>query len=143
MILLDTNVLSELTRARPAPQVVAWLEENEPRLALSAITLAELRYGIARLAEGRRKSTLIQFWNMTRERFVGRIFSFDDRAAEAYGDIVAAAERAGTPINVADGQIAAIARVHGMSIATRDVSDFDAAGAPLVNPWDFTVPGRS
>ena len=143
MILLDTNVLSELTRARPAPQVVAWLEENEPRLALSAITLAELRYGIARLAEGRRKSSLIQFWNMTRERFVGRIFSFDDRAAEAYGDIVAGAERAGTPINVADGQIAAIALVHGMSIATRDVSDFDAAGAPLVNPWDFAVPGGS
>ena len=143
MILLDTNVLSELTRARPAPQVVAWLEENEPRLALSAITLAELRYGIARLAEGRRKSSLIQFWSMTRERFVGRVFSFDDRAAEAYGDIVAAAERAGTPINVADGLIAAIALVHVMSIATRDVSDFDAAGAPLVNPWDFTVPGGS
>ena len=143
MILVDTNVLSELTRARPAPQVVAWLEENEPRLALSAITLAELRYGIARLAEGRRKSSLVQFWNMTRERFVGRIFSFDDRAAETYGDIVAAAERAGTPINVADGLIAAIALVHGMSIATRDVSDFDATGAPLVNPWDFTVPEGS
>ena len=143
MILLDTSVLSELTRARPAPQVVAWLEENEPRLALPAIALAELRYGIARLAEGRRKSSLTRFRNMTRSRFVGRIFSFDDRAAEAYGDIVAAAERAGTPINVADGLIAAIARVHGMSIATRDVSDFHAAGAPLVNPWDFTMPMRS
>ena len=80
---------------------------------------------------------------MTRERFAGRIFSFDDRAAEAYGDIVAAAERAGTPINVADGLIAAIALVHGMSIATRDIGDFDAAGAPLVNPWDFVVPGCS
>ena len=80
---------------------------------------------------------------MTRERFVGRIYSFDDRAAEAYGDIVAAAERAGTPINVADGLIAAIALVHGMSIATRDVSGFHAAGAPLVNPWDFTVPEGS
>ena len=143
MILLDTNVLSELTRARPAPQVVAWLEENEPRLALPVITLAELRYGIARLAEGRRKSSLIRFWNMSRERFVGRIFSFDDRAAGAYGDIVAAAERAGTPINVGDGLIAAIALVHGMSIATRDVGDFEVAGAPLVNPWDFTMPLRS
>ena len=143
MILLDTNVLSELTRARPAPQVVAWLEENEPRLALPAITLAELRYGIARLDEGRRKSSLTRFWNMTQERFVGRIYAFDNRAAEAYGDIVAAAERAGTPINVADGLIAAIALVHGMSIATRDISDFHAAGAPLVNPWDFTMPGRS
>ena len=143
MILLHTNVLSELTRTRPAPQVVAWLEENEPGLALPAITLAELRYEIARLAEGRRKSSLTRFWNMTRERFAGRIFSFDDRAAEACGDIVAASERAGTPINVADGLIAAIALVHGMSIATRDVGDFHAAGAPLVNPWDFTVPVRS
>ena len=142
MILLDTSVLSELTRARPAPQVVAWLEENEPLLALPAITLAELRYGITRLAEGRRKSSLLQFWNMTRERFAGRIFSFDDRAAEAYGDIVATMERAGTPINVAGGLIAAIALVHGMSIATRDIGDFDAAGAPLVNPWDFVAPGR-
>ena len=119
-----------------------WLEENEPRLALPAITLAELRYGIARLDKGRRKSSLTRFWNMTRERFVGRIYSFDDRAAKAYGDIVAAADRAGTPINVADGLIAAIALVHGMSIATRDVSDFHAAGAPLVNPWDFTIPVR-
>ena len=143
MILLDTNVLSELTRARPAPQVVAWLEENEPRLALPAITLAELRYGIARLASGRRKSRLTRFWNMTRERFVGRIYSFDDRAAEAYGDIAAAAERAGTPINVAGGLIAAIAVVHGMSIATRDISDFDVAGASVVNPWNFTTPARS
>ena len=143
MILLDTSVLSELTRARPAPQVVAWLEENEPRLALPAITLAELRYGIARLDEGCRKSSLTRFWNMTRERFVGRIYSFDDRAAEAYGDIVAAAERAGTPINVGDGLIAAIALVHRMSIATRDFGDFHVAGAPLVNPWDFTMPVRS
>ena len=143
MTLLETNVLSELTRARPAAPVVAWLEENEPRLALPAITLAELSYGIARLAAGRRKTSLTRFWNMTRERFVGRIYSFDDRAAEAYGDIVASAERAGTPINVADGLIAAIALVHGMSIATRDIGDFQIAGAPLVNPWDFTMPGRS
>ena len=80
---------------------------------------------------------------MTRARFVGRIYSFDDRAAEACGDIVAAAERAGTPTNVADGLIAAIALVHRMSIATRDVGDFHGCGAPLVNPWDFTIPVRS
>ena len=113
------------------------------RLVENRSGLAELRYGIARLADGRRKTSLTRFWNMTRERFVGRIFSFDDRAAEVYGDIVAAAQRAGTPINVADGLIAAPALVHGMSIATRDVGDFHAAGAPLVNPWDFTMPLRS
>ena len=113
MILLDTNVLSELTRPRPAPQVVAWLEENEPLLALPAIALAELRYGIARLPAGRRQSSLLQFWNMVRDRFLGRIFFFDDRAAQAYGEIVATAERAGTPMHVADGLIAAIAFVNG------------------------------
>ena len=137
--LLDTNVLSELTRPRPSPQVVAWLEENEPLLALPAIVLAELRYGIAWLPAGRRQSSLLQFRNMTCSRSRGRIFSFDERAAEAYGDLAAAAERAGTPVNVADGQIAAIALVHGMNVATRDVGDFAASGVPVVNPWDFAL----
>ncbi len=139
MILLDTNVLSELTRPRPSPEVIAWLEGNEPFLALPAIVLAELRYGIARLPAGRRRSSLLKFWNMIRDRFRGRIFSFDERAAEAYGDLAAAADRAGTPVNVADGQIAAIALVHGMNVATRDIGDFEVSGVPLINPWNFTL----
>ncbi len=136
MILLDTNVLSELTRPRPAPQVVRWLERNEPRLALPTITLAELRYGIARLPAGRRRASLLRFWRMTRDRFRGRIFSFDERAAEVYGDVAAEAARKGVRLNVADGQIAAIALVHRIPVATRDTSDFEASGVSLVNPWD-------
>ena len=139
MILLDTNVLSELTRPRPEPRVVQWLEDNEPSLALPSIALAELRYGIARLPTGRRQTSLLEFWTATCDRFLGRIFSFDQHAAAVYGDIAAAAARAGRRLNVADGQIAAIARVHGMSIATRNVGDFEAAGVTVINPWDSTT----
>ena len=135
MILLDTNVLSELTRPLPEPKVVRWLEENEPLLALPSIALAELRYGIARLPTGNRRRSLLEFWTKTRGRFAGRIYSFDERAAEAYGDLAAAAERAGRRLNVADGQIAAIAKIHRMSVATRDEGDFSAADVSVVNPW--------
>lgn len=136
MILLDTNVLSELTKPRPSARVVAWLEVNEPLLAVPAIALAELRYGIARLAPGRRRSSLLRFWQMTCDRFRGRIFSFDERAAEVYGDVATRAEQDGARLNVADGQIAAIALVHGMRVATRDIGGFKASGVSVVNPWD-------
>ena len=136
MILVDTNVLSELTRPSPEPRVIAWLEVNEPALALPAIALAELRYGIARLHGGRRRSALLHFWQATCSQFRGRIFSFDERAAERYGDIAAAAERTGRRLNIQDGQIAAIALVHGMSVATRNVSHFEATGVAIVNPWE-------
>ncbi len=114
MILLDTNVLSELSRRQPSPQVIAWHRQHEPLLALPTIVLAELRFGIARLPDGRRRSSLLRFWTTTRDHYLGRIFSFDERAAATYGDLAADAERAGRPINVADGQIAAIARTHRM-----------------------------
>jgi len=136
VILVDTNVLSELTRPMPEPRVIAWLEVNEPALALPAIALAELRYGIARLPDGRRRSGLLDFWHATCAQFRGRIFSFDERAAERYGDMAAAAERAGRRLTIQDGQIAAVALVHGMSVATRNVGDFEAAGVAIVNPWE-------
>ncbi len=135
MILLDTNVLSELTKPTPSAHVISWLDDNEPILALSAITLAELRYGIARLPDGKRKSSLIRFWDMTRDRFKGRIFAFDERTAEIYGDIVAEAEQQGQRLNVADAQIAAIALAHRMSVATRDTGDFENTGVTIINPW--------
>ena len=139
MILLDTNVLSELSRPQPSPQVIAWHRRHEPLLALPTIALAELRFGIARLPDGRRRSSLLRFWTTTRDHFLGRIFPFDERAAQTYGDLAAAAERIGRPINIADGQIAAIAKTHRMNVATRDVSDFEVTGIPLVNPWDFVI----
>ena len=135
MILLDTNVLSELTKPAPSKRVARWLAENEPLLALSAVTLAELRYGVSRLPEGKRKSSLLQFCQFTKEQFRGRILAFDERAAEVYGDIAANAERQGRRLNVADAQIAATARVHNMSVATRDIGDFEASGVSVVDPW--------
>ncbi len=140
MILLDTNVLSELTRNWPAPQVTSWYEQHEPLLAVPTTALAELRFGIVRLPTGRRRSSLLRFWSKTRDHFLGRIFSFDERAASAYGDLAADAERAGRPMDVADGQIAAIARTHRMEVATRNVSDYEVTGVSLVNPWDFVLP---
>ena len=136
MILVDTNVLSELTKPKPEDRVVAWLEVNELALAAPTIALAELRYGIARLPRGRRRSSLLQFWQTTRDRFRGRIFSFDERAAEMYGEVAVVAERAGRRLNVQDGQIAAIALVHGMTVATRNVGHFEATGVEIVNPWE-------
>jgi hypothetical protein len=135
VILVDTNVLSELTRPTPEAGVVTWLEVNEPALAVPTIALAELRYGIARLPRGRRRSSLMRFWRTTCDQFRGRIFSFDQRAAERYGDVAASAERAGRRLNVQDGQIAAIALVHNMPVATRNAGDFEAAGVVIVNPW--------
>ena len=135
MILLDTNVLSELTKPAPSKRVVEWLAKNEQLLALSTVTLAELRYGVARLPEGARKASLLRFWQATKEKFKGRIFAFDERAAEVYGDIAANAERLGRRFNIADAQIAATARVHKMPVATRDKRDFEASGVSVVDPW--------
>ncbi len=136
MILVDTNVLSELTKPTPSRRVVGWLEENEQRLAISAVTLAELRFGVARIPEGARRTRLLGFWQSTKEQFKGRTFAFDERAAEVYGDLAAAAERKGRRLNVADAQIAATARVRKMPVATRDSRDFEATGVKVLNPWD-------
>jgi len=98
--------------------------------------LAELRYGISRLPGGRRRASLLRFWGLTCKHRRGRIFSFGERAAAVYGDIAAEAEHKGRRLNVADRQIAAIALVHRMQVATRNVSDFEPSGVSLVNPWD-------
>ena len=136
MILVDTNVLSELTKPMPERRVVTWLEDHEPALAVPTVALAEVRYGIARLPEGRRRSSLLRFWETTCDQFRGRIHSFDQRAAEVYGDLAAGAERAGRRLNVQDGQIAAIALVHRLHVATRNVRHFRATGVRILNPWD-------
>ena len=110
MILVDTNGISEMTKPRPSPPVSEWLEANEPLRAISAITLGELRYGIARLPVGRKQSKLLQFWETTSEHFRDRILPFDERAAEAYGDILAEAEHNGRRLKLADAQTRASRR---------------------------------
>lgn len=136
MIVLDTNVVSELMRATPATAVVAWLR-NQPagELVTTAITLAEIRYGIARLPESLRKADLRTASDELFAGFDRQVLPFDAAAAVAYGDITAARERAGTPINSLDAQIAGICRSVGASVATRNGKDFHGTGIGVLDPW--------
>lgn len=137
MILLDTNVLSELMRAKPAPEVVAWIDaQPTSQLYISAITVAEILYGIARMADGKRKQSLLALATlMFDEDFAGRILSFDADAAVHYAGLAAESEAKGKVVDMADGQIAAIAALHDARVATRNVRHFDYLGVAIVNPW--------
>lgn len=137
MIVLDTNVISELMHPRADPRVVAWLDEQPAgEIYLTAVTAAELRYGVGRLPEGRRKADLADRIRLTLEEdFTSRILSFDDDAATNYAEIVIRRERLGSPISMADAQIAAICQWHGARLATRNTKDFAHTGIDVVDPW--------
>lgn len=137
MILLDTNVVSEPLRTAPDPLVLAWLDGQAiETLYLSAISLAELRFGIAVLPAGRRRDTLLSgLEQRVLPLFTGRILAFDGAAALAYAELRAQARAAGRAIAATDGYIAAIAAARAFSVATRDVLPFEAAGVPVINPW--------
>ena len=138
MILLDTNVLSELMRPTPHPAVVAWVASHPPTgLATTTITQAEILHGIARLPSGRRRDALQRTAAaMFDEEFGDRVLPFDASAAPHYAALRAARERAGRPIAAFDAQIAAIARAHRATIATRDVGGFADCGVPVSDPWN-------
>lgn len=137
MILLDTNILSELMRAAPEKGVEQWLAyQPDASVFISAITEAELRYGVALLPTGKRRSALAAvIEDMLGEDFTGRILPFDSAAAVAFAEIAATRRQAGRPIAQADAQIAAIARSRGAALATRNVPDFEGCGIDVVNPW--------
>lgn len=135
MIVLDTNVLGELTRPNPAPDVLEWVDvQPASELATTSVTLAESLYGVARLPDGRRKIELERVVVAIFDRFQGRIWSFDVSTANEYADLVAARFRDGRPISFEDAQIAAICRARGATLATRNVKDFDGVGVEVVNP---------
>lgn len=137
MIVVDTNVLSELMRGAPAPAVLAWLARNGgQRLVTTAINAAEVRYGLARRPDGRRKAALVRAAEDVFAAFPARVLPFDDEAATAYAEIVARRERSGRPIDGFDAQIAAVCRVHRAALATRNVRDFDMTGVVATSPWD-------
>jgi toxin FitB len=138
MILLDTNVLSELMRAKPAPEVLAWIDsQSSDQLFTSSITVAEILYGVARMADGKRKQGLLQLATLIfEEDFAGRILPFDTEAAVHYASLAAESEVKGTVVDMADGQIAAIAAFHDARVATRNVRHFDYLGVPVINPWE-------
>ena len=138
MILLDTNVISELMRAEPAQAVLDWFAQHDASdLFISAITEAELRTGVAILPEGQRRNRLQQAIDaMIDQDFQSRVLPFDSAAARAYADIAAQRRAAGRPIAEADCQIAAVARATDAPIATRNVKDFDGCGVRVINPWN-------
>jgi toxin FitB len=137
MFLLDTNVLSALMSAAPPPEVAAWVSAQPPDLLFTAaLCQAEILAGLAILPEGRRRQALEAAARaMFSEDFAGRIFSFDAATAEVYAQIFAARRRAGRSTATIDTMIAAIARVQGASVVTRNVADFEGYGAPIINPW--------
>ena len=137
MIILDTNVVSEPLKPTPNPAVIAWLDAQEPQtLYLTTISLAELLAGIELLPTGRRRDGLEQaLAQQIIALFAGRIVSLDTPAAQAFAKTQAGARAQGNPIGFADCAIAAIARTHGFSIATRNMRDFKGTGVELIDPW--------
>lgn len=137
MILLDTNVVSELMRPAPDATVLAWFDGRPAAtLHFSAVGEAELRTGVAILPAGKRRDRLLAAIDaMIAEDFAGRVLPFDSAAAKAFAPIAAARRAQGRPISQADGQIAAIARAAGAAVATRNTADFDGCGVELVDPW--------
>lgn len=140
MIVLDTNVISEFMRVDPDQGVLAWLDRQPPRsLFTTAVSEAEIRAGIAFLDPGRRKTGLRAAADRAFDTlFFGRVLPFDSRAALTYADIAAVRRSAGRPINQADCQIAAITRVRGASVASRDTQGFTHCGIEVINPWSPT-----
>jgi predicted nucleic acid-binding protein len=138
MLILDTNILSELLKPQPDSKVMAWLgNQNGLMVYTSAITVAEIRYGLAIMPKGKRRDELIfQTEEMFKDDFQGRILSFDAKAALYYADISAQRRTNGQPISQSDAMLAAITKMHNMKLATRNIKDFKKLDIPLVNPFD-------
>ena len=137
MIILDTNVISEIFRPVPEPRVVDWLAFLEGDVAITSVTLAELLAGVRRLPDGRRREELTKRLDAALAPYRGgrAVLPFDDMAADRYADVLAARESTGAPISTADAQIAAICLAQGATCATRNVKDFQHTGVELVDPW--------
>lgn len=138
MILLDTNIISEMMKPSPSEKVVYWIDQlDSARLFISTITIAEISYGVNALPNGDRRDLLEDaFSKAIMDAFKHRILSFDESAAHQYGKIMALRKERGRPLSVLDGQIAAIASVNAFVIATRNVSDFIHCGVELINPFE-------
>ena len=137
MIFLDTNVISEDFRKEPHPGVLAWLRRFDAELALSTFAVAEIAYGISKLHPDQRAKRLETGLLEWRRRFAQRIYSLTEDAALAYGEMMGRLSRQGRAMEMGDGLIAAIAKVNGGRLATRNVGHFAHAGIELINPWEF------
>ena len=137
MILLDTNVLSEVMQPRPEPAVMAWIDSQDPdELWTCTIVMAEVLSGLDLMPEGKRQQQLRErAEQMFSTLFAGRVCAFDQRAARAYGAVLKTRKAVGRPIDEMDALIAAIALTNDATLATRNIPDFEGCGIPLVNPW--------
>jgi predicted nucleic acid-binding protein len=137
MIILDTNVISEVLRPVPEPSVLDWLA-NQPRASLftTTVTRGEILYGIRLLSDGKRRRGL---WDAAKkifdDDFADQVLSFDSDAADMYAEIAASRRAAGKPISQFDAMIVSMARSRGASLATRNVKDFEGCGVDVINPW--------
>lgn len=138
MIVLDTNVVSELMRPRPNARVLAWVDAQPPReVAITSITAAELRSGVERLPFGRRRTKIAaEVEAVITEDFASRVLPFSVDATPDFARLVSGRESAGHPMSTADGQIAAICRTLDAVLATRNANAFDGTGVEVVNPWE-------
>ena len=145
MILLDTNVISETQRQEPNARVLDWIDSQAlETLYLSAITVAELRAGIALIPAGKRRDSLHE--NLEKHllpMFTNRVLSFDMACTKAYAELLAKSRAAGVAVETADAFIAAVALANAFTVATRDTTPFEAAGLNVINPWGFEVPRQS
>ncbi len=138
MIIIDTNIISEMMRSSPAINVITWLDkQNAATLFLTTITIAEITYGLHALSAGARRKTLENaFHNAITDGFEHRILSFDEKAAQFYGEIMANRKTIGRPLSILDGQIAAITCAQNATLATRNSRDFIECGIELINPFN-------
>jgi predicted nucleic acid-binding protein len=137
MILLDTNIVSEVMKTRPAETVVAWLnDQSSEKLHISSITVGEIAFGLRILPDGKRRSGLRErFEKFVTLAFDQRVLAYDESAARVYGELMGERRELGLPMSAPDGQIAAIARLHHLAVATRNVPDFESCGIEVVNPF--------
>lgn len=140
MIVLDTNVVSELAKPSPSSTVIDWVDAHDSvDLVITALTPAEVRARVALLPGGRRKREIgLRMEELLTETFAGYVLAFDIDSSTHYADIVAVRTRASRTISAVDAQIAAISRQHQASLATRNTADFTGTGIDLINPWEAT-----
>ena len=137
MILLDTNIISELMKFTPNSRLISWIDARDAwQLYTSATTVAEITYGISVLPKGKRRQHLEESWaECLRQGFSGMVLPFTKEAAEIYGVLMADRKRLGRPVSMADGQIAAIAKLNNATLATRNTKDFSDFDIQIVDPW--------
>ncbi|MBZ0095004.1 MAG: type II toxin-antitoxin system VapC family toxin [Sulfuricella sp.] len=138
MIVVDTNVISEVMRPQPSPAVLSWLNAQDGnQLFITTVTLAEIGYGLRILPDGQRRWQLhSRFEQFIAQAFEERVLDFTVSAARSYAEIMGHRKEVGHPMSLPDGQIASIAHAHGFAVATRNIKDFEDCGLELINPFE-------